>query len=284
MTSICLTGCFNSNDTLEKYKTPELFLSHSIEPDNYITIYSSKDSSKKTLDYNLDIKNAILDAGPFTNTSSFKPNTDRYFTYDILRSLSTAGPNECKMRIYDDGYISIYAKDALANASYSYYTMDNEKAYSLNDFVEEKILDAENAKKEAEEQAKVEGTIDNFFIEMEKRSSITIMYWPGDTFFSDDYHDNGELLAVLKQAAYTPCERLDIGSRVLSYNDQRHDYGDDYLTWRYELSKDNTKVELTYEYKDRNNQSYVYYFYYTIEESQGIAIINKASEVASKNK
>ena len=139
LVTLCLTGCFDSKNTLNEYKTPELFLSHSTEPHHYFTIYSSKDMSKKTLDYDLEIKEAILAAGPFTEVDGIEPKTERYFTYEILRSLSTAGPNICKLHIYDDGNINIYVKNAIAKQCNAFYTMDPEKAYALNDFVELKI-------------------------------------------------------------------------------------------------------------------------------------------------
>ena len=150
--SLSITGCFKSTKTLEEYKTPELFLSHSTIVFDYITIYSSKDMSKKTMDYEFAIKNEILASGPFKEVNGIQPKTDRYFTYEILRSLSTAGPNICKMHIYDDGCINIYAKDALAKQCNAFYTMDPEKAYHLNDFVEEKIEEAQ----EREEQAEID--------------------------------------------------------------------------------------------------------------------------------
>ena len=137
--TLSLTSCFNSNRLLEEYKTPELFL-EKVTNDRYrtkITISSIK--AKPIEDLNLEIKNEMLKVEEYTKSSFFTPTDERHFTYYLLISNATSGPNYAEMNVYESGNLRITAKSSLGSPSYSYYTFDATKAFELNDFVENKI-------------------------------------------------------------------------------------------------------------------------------------------------
>ena len=92
------------------------------------------------MDCNLEVKNAILEAAPFNETNKTSSSEERYFTYHILRSHSTVGPNYCAMTIYDDGLMVIDYKSALGPHQYAYFVMDDDKATSIIDLVLTKFL------------------------------------------------------------------------------------------------------------------------------------------------
>ena len=129
--SVPLVGC-SDDYWKEEFGTPELFLSN--VSDHWCYVYKYDDQTERMVDSEFEIKNAISDSGPFEKTTIKGSKEDRFFTYEIYISPSNAGPNYCKMSIYDDGFIRIDHKSALGPHQYAYFLMDEEKATTLIDF------------------------------------------------------------------------------------------------------------------------------------------------------
>lgn len=136
--SFSLTSCFNSDDLLEKYKTPELFFERvTVERATKISISSIKGKIIKDIDF--EIKNELLEVEEYKVSNFFSPPDERHFTYYFLVSNATSGPNYAEMNVYESGKLRITAKSSLGSPSYAYYTFDSTKAFEINDFVENKI-------------------------------------------------------------------------------------------------------------------------------------------------
>lgn len=139
-----LTSCVFKDDGWKEYETPELFLAHAVVH-SYITVTSSK-MDFEVMDYDLNIRDAILEMKEFTSVKNIDNKSDHYITYKILISLATSGPNYSNMYIYDDGNMQIDYKASLGSLHSFYYTFDSTKAPSLVDKIEQQI--EENIEKE----------------------------------------------------------------------------------------------------------------------------------------
>lgn len=141
-----LSGC-TWDEGWKDYNTPELFLSHAqVHP--YVTVTSSEIPDAKVQDYDLLIQKAMLEC-EYTASSKVTPTTEHHFSYNILLSLSTAGPNHTEMHVYADGAVRIDYKSALGSPHAFYYSMAPSSAAGLNAFVERRIQ--ENALIEEQE-------------------------------------------------------------------------------------------------------------------------------------
>ena len=133
--SLTLTACpfsFDDNDEWkEKYGTPELFLEN-IEGHTYVYMYEKEGQYS---DSDFVIRNLIKESGPFESIEKRNPTADRYFTYEGYWQPATSGPNYCNMSIWDDGLIRIDHKKSLGSHRYLYFSMDADKAFTINDRV-----------------------------------------------------------------------------------------------------------------------------------------------------
>lgn len=125
ITSIGLTGCslFNDDSWKKEYGTPELFLENIKE--GLLYLY---DNQNQTTDTDDEIKTTLSLSGPYEETKTKKPTSEKYFTYQAYWQPATSGPNYCNMSVWDDGFIKIHHKNSLGPHQYTYFTMDAEKA------------------------------------------------------------------------------------------------------------------------------------------------------------
>ncbi len=141
-----LSGC-TWDEGWKDYNTPELFLSHAqVHP--YVTVTSSEIPDAKVQDYDLLIQKAMLEC-EYTASSKVSPTTEHHFSYNILISPSTAGPNHSEMHVYADGAVRIDYKSALGSPHSFYFSLAPSSAAGLNAFVEHRIQ--ENALIEEQE-------------------------------------------------------------------------------------------------------------------------------------
>ena len=133
--SLTLTACpfsFGDNDAWkEEWGTPELFLQN-VKGKTYVYLYEKEG---QYLDNNYEIRDLIKESGPFESIDKRNPTTDRYFTYEGYWKPATSGPNYCNMSIWDDGLIRIDHKKSLGSHKYLYFSMDADKAFTINDRV-----------------------------------------------------------------------------------------------------------------------------------------------------
>ena len=131
-----LSGC-TWDEGWKDYNTPELFLSHAqVHP--YVTVTSSEIPDAKVQDYDLLIQKAMLEC-EYTASSKVTPTTEHHFSYNILISPSTAGPNHSEMHVYADGAVRIDYKSALGSPHSFYFSLAPSSASGLNSFVERRI-------------------------------------------------------------------------------------------------------------------------------------------------
>ena len=281
--SISLTSCFFScggDGWKEEWGTPELFLESIRSDDPYIYLYENQD---RWHDTNFEVKNAIKESGPFTSIDKREPTVDRYFTYQGYWQAATSGPNYCNMSIYDDGLMIIHHKYSLGGHGYAYFSMDATKAIALNDLVFTKIPYEKQVTNEDNEQAILDGGINNFFTAMEAKVSAPVKYTDfredGEYYFK--FHDFGELLNLMKTANYEEAKNS------ISFSDLRAAVSYNYPVnekpneiWTYRLDRDAEMVKITYGYTNRLGASATIHFYYLIDSSIGNSFIAKAADMA----
>ena len=141
LTTLSLTSCFGDDEWKKEFGTPELFLS---QVGDYSLVYLyGADNNNRGEDIDYEIRNALLEAAPFTETNKKSSEAERYFTYQAFWQPATSGPNFCNMSVYDDGFIKIHHKKSLGPNQYVYFTMDEAKATSIVDMVFAKITPSE---------------------------------------------------------------------------------------------------------------------------------------------
>ena len=141
-----LTSCRDNG--WKKYDTPERFLEHAIEH-HYVTV-SSTELEGDVMDYGLKIKDLILEVGNFETTSKRDDKSEHYISYKILIALSTAGPNYSNLYLYDNGYVEIVYKSALGRQHWFYYSFDPEKAATLVEEIENRIIENQQRQDESD--------------------------------------------------------------------------------------------------------------------------------------
>ena len=276
LTPFCLSAC--QRGIWDDFKTPELFLKKA-ETDFAHCELSLQSGYENAKDYNFEIKNALMDAAPFTATKQEKSDAERYFVYsnryyDGFVGLSA--PSYVKMYVYDDGFIKIDFNN-IKEDKHAYFTMDEAKAKEINNLVNVKLPRDAQIIREDEAQALKDGVIDNFFNEMSKQSSIRVEANEAtkDGYYSYHYHDTGELLTAIKEVEHTYTDEIP------SYQGVAFKYNYRGL-WMYTLYQTADTVKITYHYTNRFDETRHVDLYYRIDLIYGKQLIEKALELADK--
>ena len=263
------------------FNTPARFLKMAEKYPRDCTLSTSGDfKSSSDPDYNLEVKKALLEAGPFTKTEQTSSDADRVFTYANRYydgHIGLAAARYCLMSVYDDGFIKITYQDTKED-KYAYFTMDEAKASEINDFVIAKIARDREAVMEDKTKAYQEATVDNFLAEMDKKSSVkAVAYYTdsNDNYFVKNFDDKGTLLKMMKEVEYTKTSDPAPDSEyALVYNSATK--GDNYFEWTYCLYNTGDYVRVYYGNTNRFDYSQTIYLSYKIDATKGKEIINKA--------
>lgn len=269
--ALSLSACkLDDTEWRKDYGTPELFL-NSLSGEHHSETLIVNDESIG-IDYNYEIKNAILASGPFEERNNKDDGTGRYFTYRAYYRTDATGENYCSMDIWDNGYLKITHKTSVGPKHYAYFSMDEEKATYVNDLVIEKDSRQKQIAEDAYQQALVDGAIDNFIIEMEKKSSYPVSYldFTNNTYTSYEYVDEGELFDLIKQATFTPSDDNFAGERQLVFNNDNN--------WSFIINSFGVPY-VNYVYTDSLDRTEVVRITYSLPEAERDAILAKALEL-----
>ena len=271
---ISMASCdFTDDAWREKYGTPELFLSQVGGEYHQETLLLGEETYDA--DFNYEIRDALLASGPFETRNNKDEGTGRCFTYRAYWQPATTGPNYCLMDVWDNGYLKITHKRSIGFKQYAYFSMNEEKATSLNDLVRANIERNKQIAEEAYQQALEDGKIENFITEMEKKSSIPVMYYEqkNNTYQIYNYNDTGELFDLIKNATFTPSDANFAGGRQLVFNDDDND------NWSFIISTGGVPYT-DYVYADSLGRTEVVRITYSLPEEEQNAILAKALQLA----
>ena len=177
------------------------------------------------------LKDKILDAGTFKNTSSTS-NSYKSFTYQVERSVMMWGRVRYKMEFFYDGYVSVYVDkyndERKKLPDYYSYQFDKEKAEDLYNTVvnyaserdrkqeEEKetqraMRDA--AKKEAEDKIAA-FTINDVINDLKKKEQLTVSFYylnsaEDYSYFDNELEDDGSIVNKIINATYSKIDSID---------------------------------------------------------------------------
>ena len=265
VTTLSVTSCrFDDDEWRKDYGTPELFLNSVTEERHQESLIVNDENIGP--DYGFEIKNAILDSSPFENRNTEDDGTGRSFTYQAYYQTDAAGASYCVMDIWDNGYLKITHKKTIGPKHYAYYSISEERATYLNDLVIEKNARQKQIAEDAYQQALVDGAIENFITEMEKKSSYPVTYldFKNNSYTTYEFVDEGELFNLIKQATFTPSDDNFAGERRLVFNNDNNDkwsfvinnYGVPYVNYVYTDSLDRTEVvRITYSLPDEERDA-----------------------------
>ena len=273
--ALSMTGCiFDDEEWRKEYGTPELFLNSVTEENRSESLIV--DIENIGLDYDFEIKNALLESAPFETRNNKDEGTGRSFTYRAYWIPAMTGPNYCHMEIWDNGYIRITHKRSIGPKQYAYYSMSEENATYINDLVREKDARQKQIAEEAYQKALVDGTIENFITEMEKKSSYPVRYLEEKNrlgYQVYEFVDRGELFGLIKQAAFTPTDDNFVGESILVFNDGYDE------TWQFIINNFGISY-VNYVYTDSLDRTDVVRITYSLPEEQQTAILAKAAQLA----
>ena len=273
--ALSMTGCiFDDNEWRKEYGTPELFLNSVTEERRSESLIVGIENIGP--DYDFEIKNALLESGPFEARNNKDDGTGRSFTYRAYWIPAMTGPNYCQMDIWDNGYITITHKRSIGSKQYAYYAMSEENATYVNDLVREKDARQKQIAEEAYQQALVDGAIENFITEMEKKSSYPVRYLEEKNrlgYQVYEFIDRGELFGLIKQATFTPTDDNFVGESILVFNDGYDE------TWQFIINNFGISY-VNYVYTDSLDRTDVVRITYSIPEEQQTAILAKAAQLA----
>ena len=273
--ALSMTGCiFDDEEWRKEYGTPELFLNSVTEENRSESLIV--DIENIGLDYDFEIKNALLESAPFETRNNKDEGTGRSFTYRAYWIPAMTGPNYCHMEIWDNGYIRITHKRSIGPKQYAYYSMSEENATYINDLVREKDARQKQIAEEAYQKALVDGTIENFITEMEKKSSYPVRYLEEKNrlgYQVYEFIDRGELFGLIKQATFTPTDDNFVGESILVFNDGYDE------TWQFIINNFGIPY-VNYVYTDSLERTDVVRITYSIPEEQQTAILTKAAQLA----
>ena len=278
---LSLTGCIDDDDgRWDEYNTPELFLSHAIVH-HYITVESS-DVEGEILDYDLYIKDAILDNHEFKKVSYFRPTGSSYIIYNMIFSYSIHGVNYANMSIYRDGSLRIECKTAFTGRRYFCYKFDSGEANTLIDTINSRITLVKSIEDNDDATAKENGSISNFLSTLENTDYVVPIY-VRDGYDIYRYTDsNRTLLNALKDIEFTLIEQqTPFYYETLLYN---LNYEDDPSVsgWYLELGYTFDLVEIIFDYTNSFNYQTATTIWYSIDSSVGESLYNLALEIAPK--
>lgn len=272
--ALALTGCFSS-DGWRKYYTPELFLEHArVHP--YVKVASSSKESS-IMDYELKIKDVVLEAAPFTMTNKISPKSERYFTYRILISPSTAGPNYAEMRVWSDGHVQVDYKAALARLESFFYTFDADKAAAVTDYVDTRIDEVVLALEEDAGKARKSASIENFLLEAEDATYCNVKLRHEKVLY--EFDDDGRLLDLLGQMNFTPLGEAADYYDILTYH--LEPLPDAFAEWYLCLNQDFGRVSIVCSYENRFGEEDSIRFSYAIDKVAGQAFYEEAVNLAT---
>lgn len=258
--TLSIVSCsFDDTEWRKTYGTPELFLS-SVSEEGYNESLVINDE-EIIPDYGFEIKSAILASGPFESRNNEGSGAGRSFTYRAYYQTDSTGACYCVMDIWDNGYLKITHKNSVGPKQYAYFSISEEKGTYLNDLVIEKNALQKQIAEDAYQQALVDGAINNFITEMEKKASYPVTYleFVNNSYTVYEYYDEGELFDLIKQATFTPSEDNFAGERQLVFNNDNNDkwlfvinsLGVPYVSYVYTDSLDRTEVvRITYSLPD----------------------------------
>ena len=134
--SLLLTACpFSFNDGgawKDRFGTPELLLENATDRSN-VYLY---DDQKQFKDEDHAIRDAIKDIAPFEESDNHSvPKDVRYFTYEASWVPATTGPNYEHLSIWENGFVRIEHKSSLGPYEHLYFSVSEEKASLLVDWV-----------------------------------------------------------------------------------------------------------------------------------------------------
>lgn len=276
--ALSLSSCsfFNNKDWVEKYGTPELFLDCVVIENSSIRMYNEEIG--EDYDYEYEVKDALLNAGPFEKTSKKRKVSEKYFTYYHLISPANSGPNYCQMSIYDDGYIKIDHKSSLGSHQYAYLTMDAQKASEIVDFTFSKIENNRRIRSNDEQVAKEKATIEAFIQTMRSKSSSTRCQYStkkNETFVDSYFYDDGNLLSLIENVQYTPITDVNCDYDALVYNDDGLRTG-----LEYRLDSKGIQASVEYRYINSLNEHRAVETFYSLNYASGFAILEEAKALA----
>ena len=272
--ALALTGCFSS-DGWSEYYTPELFLEHA-RVHHYVTVASSSKESS-IMDYELKIKDAVLGAAPFTMTNKISPKSERYFTYHILRSPSTAGPNYAEMRVWGDGHVQVDYKAALGRLESFFYTFDADKAAALTDYVDTRIDEVVVALEEDAGKARKSASIENFLLEAEDATYCNVKLHHEKVLY--EFDDDGRLLDLLEEMSFSPAGETADYYDILTYH--LEPVPDVFAEWYLCLNQDFGRVSIVCSYENRFGEEDSIRFSYAIDKVAGQAFYEEAVNLAT---
>ena len=271
--SFAIPKCdFSDTEWLKDYGTPELFLSQ-IKGDYHLEELLLGEEQCGA-DYDYEIRDALLESGPFVERDNKDEGIGRCFTYRAYWQAATTGPNYCLMDVWDNGYLRITHKRSIGYEQHAYFSMSEEKATSVNNLVREKIERNKQIAEEAYQQALADCTIENFITEMEKKSSYPVLYYErlNNTYRIYEYTDTGELFGLIKQATFTPSDANFAGERQLVFNNF---YDED---WSFIISSQGVPY-VSYVYADSLGRTNVVRATYSLPEEEQNAILAKALQL-----
>lgn len=268
---ISMASCdFTDDAWREKYGTPELFLSQVGGEYHQETLLLGEETYDA--DFNYEIKDALLASGPFETRNNKDEGTGRCFTYRAYWQPATTGPNYCLMDVWDNGYLRITHKRSIGFKQYAYFSMNEEKATSLNDLVRANIERNKQIAEEAYQQALDDGKIEHFIAKMEEKTSYPVSYL--DKNNKNGYQvyvfvDTGELFDLIKNATFTLTDVNFAGERILVFN------GDYDENWSFVINSFGVPY-VNYVYTDSLGRTEVVRITYSLPEEEQNAILAKA--------
>ena len=270
---ISMASCDFTDDTWrEKYGTPELFLSQVSGEYHRETLLLGEETYDA--DFNYEIRDALLASGPFETRNNKDEGTGRCFTYRAYWQPATTGPNYCLMDVWDNGYLRITHKRSIGFKQYAYFSMNEEKATSLNDLVRANIERNKQIAEEAYQQALEDGKIEHFIAKMEEKTSYPVTYYDfkDNNYQIFEFDDTGELFDLIKQATFTPSNENFAGPDKLVFNNDYDDY------WSFVINS--LGVAYTnYVYTDSLGRTEVVRITYSLPEEEQNAILAKALQL-----
>lgn len=283
-----LLGC--TDGSWKDYNTPERFLKKAVSSAHRFAISLGDQKPREAYhkDYNFEVKDALSNAGGFKKTGVTESVSNRHFNYVCRYSDGLVGLSPalyCTMSVYDDGFINIHF-ETLKEDKDAYFEMDAAKAYAINDLVSEKIPREQQILVDDKKQAYLDGSVENFLIAMEKKTSIkTTVYEPtpdNTGRYIYDFRDDGTILDLLKSLEYTRTDKSSpyLSQEALIYN--CYDKEDKDLSWAYYLYDSGDYVDVYYHYENSFGEIQSIELSYTTDATKGKEVLVKALELAKQ--
>ena len=261
--SLSVSSCTLFPSDKDEYKTPELFLSHiAIERMHFESSKEGYDYS--TPDYDKSVYYALKNIHEYEEISTMDNPSETYFLYEEIIP-ATSGPNIARMTIYENGYLEIYRKESLGKGYFFYYSFDAELAFDLNRLIEEKISFAIDEEKRAKDYANAIISMDNFFIDAKKQTSV-LSSCSGESYIYD-FYATIDVVNLMENITYELEDDRSSFGTCFRYNSSFSSR--DGFNWSYHLSRSYDKVELWYYSSDALNREYTASLIYRLDSQKG---------------